>query len=150
MPPLLLYYTTINTSAAVPTSAVDLLLLLRPLISSRRMGLTTPPAARLRTRPARCCSGQAQFAYEYSLKGRTQSVLYGPAMCTYTRCRISCCSSTNSGRTPTAPARESFVCVGAFPEPTRTGIGAVCALSAVGIRGRKQCRITHDDTVTQQ
>ena len=39
-------------------STADLHLLLRPLISSRRMDLTTPPAACLRTRLARCCCGQ--------------------------------------------------------------------------------------------
>ena len=33
----------VTTTAAVPTSAADILLFLRPLISCRRMGLTTPP-----------------------------------------------------------------------------------------------------------
>ena len=40
-----------------PISTADVLLLLRPLIRRRRMGLTTPPAACLGTRPARCCRG---------------------------------------------------------------------------------------------
>ena len=68
--------TTTTTTTTVPTSTADFLLLLRPLISSRKMGLTTPPAACLRTclrtRLARCCCGQAQSAYEYSLIGRTK------------------------------------------------------------------------------
>ena len=141
MPPLLLILPLLY-----PTSTADILLLVRPLKSSRsswrRIGLTTPPAACLRTRPAHCCCcGQAQSTYKYSLIRRTkktkpfdvfQFCLAQPCVPTHVA------ASTVVAR-PTLNRTEklSFVCVRAQSPP---GLALVpCALSTVDKRDRIQC-----------
>ena len=112
--------TTTTTTIGVPTSTADFLLLLRLLISSGRMGLTTPPAACLRARRARCCCrGQAQSAYEYSLTGRIkktkpfdvfQSCLAQPCVPTHVAASTVVARSTLDELQTHQHEKVSFVC----------------------------------------
>ena len=103
------------------------------------MGLTSPPAACLGTRP-KCCCRRGQSANEFCCsRGRfwwvelskERNENYILRFCffkpwpSHLATHVTVPSSTNCERHTTAPARQSLFCVSAFTELAWTGVGTV-------------------------